>query len=97
MASDWFSSLGHPVSEEGRRAATSLLVEWYGAHAGNARLVIDVVAREIEHDNPERALACLRSFVAEIPALKSPGRKWNENVVIQTCAYLCCPPVEVGR
>lgn len=85
VPTDWHSALGHPVNEEGRVAAAALLAE-HGFHVGNARLLIDVVAREVERDEPERAIKYLRSFVGE----HAPeGLGHDETLVLWVCAVLC--------
>lgn len=61
---DWLNALGHPVPPEGLRAALDLLVG-EGYDVTQASMVLTVVAREVEHDEPVRAQQYLRSFVGD--------------------------------
>lgn len=80
IRTDWFDALGKPVSEHGRRAALDLLVA-EGYDAGEAAMVLTVVAREIEHDQPAQAMRYMESFV---------GRR-HRTMLIRTLATLTAP------
>lgn len=57
-----FDALGKPVPAAGRKAAYDLLVE-EGCDPGEAMVVVPLVAREVEHDNPDRAQSILRGWL----------------------------------
>lgn len=61
---DWLNALGKPVTDEGKQAALDLLVG-HGYNLSAAAMVLSVVAREVEHDQPERAQRYMRSFVGD--------------------------------
>jgi hypothetical protein len=77
---NWFDSLGQPVPAERLEATLELLVE-HGYDRGEAVMVLGVVAREIAHDEPDRAQRYMRSFV---------GR--DETLVIRALATMCHGP-----
>lgn len=78
MAADnWFDALGLPVNTSQRVACVDFLAA-EGYNAGEAALTVSVVAREVEHDQPDRAIRYMRSFV---------GR--HETVVLRALAVLC--------
>lgn len=58
---NWFDALGNPVSQEGRAAACEWLVG-EGLDPMEVDMVVAVVAREIEHDEPDRAQRYMRSL-----------------------------------
>jgi len=62
VVDNWFDALGKPVIYEGRMRALRLL-ETHGYDRAEAAMVIDVVAREVHHDQPERAQRYLRTFL----------------------------------
>lgn len=76
----WFDALGHPVPERRRAAALDLLVR-NGFDAKEATVVLGVVCREIEHDEPARAKRYLDTFLV---------RK-NQTLVYMTLATLTSP------
>lgn len=78
----WFDALGHPVHQAGRQAAWELLVS-QGLDADEASVIIPLIAREVEHDNPERAQKILRNW---LPAHGS------EILLMRTFAVLCTTP-----
>lgn len=80
----WFDSLGKPVSQTRRQAAYQLLVG-EGFDPGETAMVLTVVAREIEHDEPARAQKYLRSWMPPYH---------NETLLMRTLATLCQDPAE---
>lgn len=84
-AHDWFEALGKPVHPSQRQAALDLLTD-EGYNPGEAELVLAVVAREIEHDNPEAAIKYMRSFVGH-----------SETLVIRALATLGCATADTHR
>jgi hypothetical protein len=80
----WWDALGKPVPEEARCAAYDLLVA-NGCNPGEAALVVPVVCREIEHDEPDAAQKVLRHW---LPAHHS------ETLVLQTIATICAVSVK---
>lgn len=77
MRGGWFDTLGRPVSQERKQAALDLLGR-EGYDSGEASMVLSVVCREIEHDEPARAQKYLRSWIGN-----------NETMVMRTLASLC--------
>lgn len=77
----WLDACGSLVGTKGREAALTLLAD-NGCDRGEASLVLTVVAREIEHDNPDAAQRYLRSF---LPAAGS------ETLLLRTLATLVAP------
>lgn len=77
----WLDACGSLVGQPGRQAAFDLLVG-EGCDPGETSLVLTVVAREIEHDEPERAQQYLRSW---LPAGGS------ETLLMRTLATLVAP------
>lgn len=73
---DWFDALGKPVSPDGIALATALLVD-HGYDEKQAGMVLWVVAREVTHDQPDRAQKYLRSFVGS-----------NETLVLRCLATM---------
>lgn len=77
----WFDALGKPVGEQRRREARDLLVS-FGRDPEETALVITVIAREIEHDEPARAFRYARTFIGS-----------DETLVIRTLATLAATTV----
>lgn len=78
---NWWEACGSLIGSAGRQAAFKLLVS-QGCDPGETSLVLTVVAREIEHDQPERAQQYLRHW---LPACGS------EILLLRALATLCCP------
>lgn len=83
MSDTWFEALGRPVSDAGRQAALDLLLFGTDQPWAHCEMVLDVVCREIAHDEPDRAQRYLRSF---LPAAGS------ETFLFRILAALCATP-----
>lgn len=90
-ATSWWDALGKPVAAENVRAAADLLVD-NGMGADYVALLLPLVVREIEHDEPERAQKVLRSTVHELL-----GAYGNETLVLMTLATLTAPTAGAGQ
>lgn len=73
----WFNSLGKPVPSDRLEATYELLVEM-GYDPMETGMVLGVVAREMAHDNPERAQRYMRSLVGS-----------DETLVMRALATMC--------
>lgn len=73
----WFASLGHPVPPHRLKAALGLL-RHAGRNVGEGAMVLQVVCREMEHDEPERAQRYLRSWIGS-----------DETLVLRVLSLLC--------
>lgn len=82
----WFDALGKPVHDSQARVALDLLVG-EGYDKTETSMVLAVVAREIEHDNPQACFRYLRSHLGEE----------NETLVLRTLATLAAPTIETRR
>ena len=83
LANDWWDALGHNVNPGSYNAALELAAEW-GCHDGDRMkisMVLDVVCRELRHDNPDRAFKYIESMV---------GRT-NQTAVYRLLAALVAP------
>jgi len=76
----WFESLGKPVSPERKLLAVILLAS-LGYDAAESEITVMMVAREMEHDNPERCYRFMRSLCGD-----------DEILVIRVLATLCGSP-----
>lgn len=83
----WWDALGHDVPVPRMVAAIDLLVD-NGQNRGEAEIVIQLVAREIRHDNPDRAQRTLRSW---LPAYGS------ETLLLMVLATLAADDPGQGR
>jgi hypothetical protein len=81
MKINWWNALGKPVPQENILYALDFLTD-LGYDPAATQMVLAVVCREIEHDNPKLALRYLRSHL---------GRQ-NETLVLTCCAKLCVGP-----
>jgi hypothetical protein len=87
LADSWFDALGHPICSWQRLAAVQLL-ETEGYDRAQACVVVAVIAREMEHDEPERACRYARSFVYD----EHPdGPCRSETLVLRVLAALAAP------
>ena len=81
MYDNWFAALGNEISDTAFQATLAYLTD-EGYNTGEAALVLNIVAREIRHDNPDRAFAYMRSFVGRF-----------ETVTYRALATLCATPL----
>lgn len=88
VAEGWFDAFGHPVSQWQRLEAVNLLVD-NGYDRAQACLVVAVIAREVEHDEPQRAHAYARRFVYEDHP--DGKRHSDETLVIRLLATIAAP------
>jgi hypothetical protein len=85
IADSWFDALGKPVNDANYRAALDFAVS-LGHHPVGGAMCLDVICREIRHDNPDRAVKYARSWL---------GR--DETAVIRLLATLTAPIHEAVR
>lgn len=74
---NWFAALGKPVPRKNLEEVREWLVS-EGYDEFEVSLTLTVVARDIEHDKPDIALATLRGLLGN-----------NETMVIMTVAKMC--------
>ena len=64
MTPDWWSILGHPVSERGVSLTIDLLAS-EGFHRGTATMAVGMVAHAIAKDKPDVAISTMRWYLTK--------------------------------
>lgn len=83
MTNNWFDALGKEVSNEGFNRAVNFLIK-EGYPEIETTMALQMIARDIKHDNPNLAIKETRSFFEYFD--RNFG---NETLVIRTLAELC--------